>query len=253
MEAFGARGWARAQEAGSSASASEEKTRPGDEAKELPEGVVEKAVKLLAKLDPAFRADDFRATLKPTADGRFDVVTFTRTSGTGPAECKVTIARPPAPTRTSADPALASGKLAPTTEGVDVEGRATSLADYRGKAVLLVFCIPRCPPCVSFYEEGKKLVKTYEGRPFAVVEIMGNATRDEARKVVADAQLPWPVIWEGDPDDGSLQDRWKVDRFPSFWLVDHEGRLVASSDQARGRLEETVAEAEAALRSRSGK
>ena len=194
---------------------------------EASKAAVEKAAKLLEDADPEFRVADFDAKASPTVDGMFHRVEFRRKAGAGKGRYEATIPVPPRETAASRDPALRPGSPAPKTAGVDPDGKPVDLADLKGKAVVLVFCVPNCPPCKDFYANAAELYRDFDGRPFAILEVMGGPTIDAAREAARAAALPWPVICEGEPDDDSNQARWKVEIFTTFWLIDPEGRIVA--------------------------
>jgi peroxiredoxin len=157
----------------------------------------------------------------------FHRVDFVRKAGSGEARRSVTIPVPPPETAATRDPALRPGLPAPKTEGADSDGKPVGLADLRGKAVVLVFCSPNCPPCKDFHGRAGELYKGLEGRSFAILEVMGADTVEAAREAARAADPPWPVLCDGEPDEDSIQARWKVEAYPTFWLIDPEGRIVA--------------------------
>lgn len=201
-------------------------------ADEASRSAVEKAVKLLEAADAEFRAVEFDAVATPSADGRFHRVEFTRKAGSGKERHSVSIPVPPRATSASRDPALRPGSLAPRTAAADADGEPIDLKDLRGKAVVLLFCVPNCPPCKNFYDQAGDAYKDFKDRPFAILEVMGGPTVEAARRAARAAALPWPVVCEGEPDEGSIQARWKVEAFPTFWLIDADGRIAAEPSLA---------------------
>lgn len=209
---------------------------------------IAKATLLLERADPEFKSGDFRATTTPSADGHFHSVKFLRVAGSGRDQMVVNV-------RVTEDPGadkrdllnLKPGAHAPATAGVDVYGTPIGLEEYDGKVVLIVFCTPTCGPCRAFYEQGKRLVKQFEGKPFAVVEVVGCCTQDQGMKMTEAEHLPWRVLWDGELSIGPVQKQWGVEGYPTFWLIDHKGGIVGNFEDSRF-IAEKVAEAEAALK-----
>ena len=61
------------------------------------------------------------------------------------------------------------GKLAPPIAGPDVDGRPVSLADYKGKVVLVDFWATWCPPCVASIPALNTLAQKYHDQGFVIV------------------------------------------------------------------------------------
>lgn len=127
-------------------------------------------------------------------------------------------------------PSAALGKAAPDMELTDTSGRNFRLSDYQGKLLLLDFWPSWCKPCVAEFAEIKKTLQKYEGQPFAVIGInIDEAARlEQARKVIADHQLPWPQVMEGKGRFipvyqvyGRLPER--MNSFPAYVAIDRQG------------------------------
>lgn len=117
---------------------------------------------------------------------------------------------------------LIPGKLAPATEGRDIAGREVSLTDYRGKVVLLIFSGHWCGPCRTLYPLENKLSRDYATRPFTILGVNSDKSRDLVRKVVETEKMTWPIIWEGSTR-GPMATQWNVNGWPLVVLIDHLG------------------------------
>jgi peroxiredoxin len=118
---------------------------------------------------------------------------------------------------------LVVGKKAPATAGTDLAGEKLTLADYRGKTVLLTFTGHWCAACRTLYPQERELVKSMDGRPFTIVSINSDDSRDAVKKVLEDEKLPWPTIWDGGSTEGPLATMWNVSAWPLVVLIDHDG------------------------------
>ncbi len=128
------------------------------------------------------------------------------------------------------------GKPAPEFALEDLSGKKVSLADYKGKAVLVNFWATWCGPCKIETPWLVDLRNQYAGQGF---EILGVSTddidRDDSKmlgtekKEIGDfvqrMHMPYPVLIEGDklskPYGG-------LDAMPTSFFVDRSGKIVAA-------------------------
>ena len=98
--------------------------------------------------------------------------------------------------RVNADPPLAwVGKVLPDfSSAVDLEGKPISLADYRGKVLLLDFWATRynrIPTLGAVYEK-------YHHRGFDIIGINLDVDETVLREFIAENPLPWRQIFDGE-------------------------------------------------------
>jgi cytochrome c biogenesis protein CcmG, thiol:disulfide interchange protein DsbE len=130
-----------------------------------------------------------------------------------------------------------------TFETLDGEGEI-SLADYRGKAVVLNFWASWCIPCRT---EAPLLQETWERHRddgLVVLGIDAQDLRTDARRFVERYGLTYPIAYDG---NGASLGRFGNTGFPETWFVGRDGRLVGEhiiGEFDREQLERNV---EAAL------
>jgi peroxiredoxin len=126
---------------------------------------------------------------------------------------------------------LKAGTPAPSFELPDLAGGTVSLAEQRGRRVLLVFSDPDCGPCEELLPELARLDRQRQNDGLSVVVISRGGLEENRRKAEAFG-LQFPV---------ALQSGWKLSKkygifaTPVAFLVDEEG--VIERDVARGRSE----------------
>ncbi len=114
------------------------------------------------------------------------------------------------------------GQPAPMVQAVDLQGRTTTLADYRGKVVLLNFWATWCPPCRREMPSMERLRQKMTGRPLEIVALDSAETREDVQAYLAQMALGFPVLLDV---DGLNTRRWKVYALPTSFLLDAEGRI----------------------------
>lgn len=130
---------------------------------------------------------------------------------------------------------LVVGKPVPEIEGEDLDGRRLKLSDYRGKVVVIVFWASWCGGCMREVPKEKELVQRMRGRPFVLLGVNGDENRDQARRAVAKAGIPWRSWVSGIHKEG-IHTRWGIQAWPTIFVVDHRGMLCHADDFAHEKL-----------------
>ncbi len=111
---------------------------------------------------------------------------------------------------------------APAMQAVDLQGQTRSLADYRGRVVLLNFWATWCPPCRREMPSMERLRRSMAGRPLEILAVDSAETPEDVRAFLKTLALGFPILL--DPD-GQNTRRWKVYALPTTFLLDGEGRI----------------------------
>jgi peroxiredoxin len=135
-------------------------------------------------------------------------------------------------------------KKAPNFTLKDTLGHDFSLADYRGKVVVLNFWTKTCGPCIEEMPEVADLARILKPMSdVALVTISTDETGQEAidaLKSVLREQPPFPVLM--DPDAKVVRGAFGTTLFPETWIIDKDGVIRARFDGAREWSNATVVE-----------
>jgi thiol-disulfide isomerase/thioredoxin len=117
---------------------------------------------------------------------------------------------------------------APELKFKDLEGRMHDLAGLRGKVVLINFWATWCPPCRREMPSMERLTQTLKGEAFMAlaVDVGEDADTIETFTSQLDATPTFPILLD---TRGRSMKAWKVSGLPTTFLVDKQGRIVASA------------------------
>ncbi|MDO7884250.1 redoxin domain-containing protein [Hymenobacter cheonanensis] len=130
--------------------------------------------------------------------------------------------------------ATAIGAQAPLFTQRTPSGQQVSLADYRGKFVLLDFWASWCVPCRAENPAVLKAYETFKGRNFEVLGVSLDAekSREEWVKAIADDHMPWTQVSDLHGFDSAVAQQYGVKSIPQNFLIDPSGKIVASNLRA---------------------
>jgi peroxiredoxin len=163
---------------------------------------------------------------------------------------------PSAPGDTTAGPSSANpdsedgmkdirGQVAPAFTLTSVDGQKVSLADYKGKAVLVNFWAVWCAPCKIEMPWFAEFQQKYGAQGFQALGIATDApSKDEMLKVIAKAGVNYPIL----SADSKVGDAFGgVDYLPESFYIGRDGKVVeetsglASKDEVEANIKKALA------------
>ncbi len=119
---------------------------------------------------------------------------------------------------------LSNTPQAPAIEFVDKNGKKATLADFKGKTVLLNFWATWCPPCIREMPALNELGKEFKNSNFVVVAIAtGRQGRENPDKFLEKRELN-DIISYHDPGQEFLK-LFNMNTLPVSFIIDEEGLM----------------------------
>jgi len=123
---------------------------------------------------------------------------------------------------------------APTFTLANLKGEKVSLADLKGKIVVLDYWATWCGPCVASFPGMQKAMAKYSGNPNVVFLFVNTWQTEENREKVvtdfiAEKKLNFNVLYDTknakDPSKFDVVSAYKVDGIPTKFIIDGEGNI----------------------------
>jgi peroxiredoxin len=143
---------------------------------------------------------------------------------------------------------LGVGKPAPAFTLTDNTGKKVSLSDLRDKVVYLDFWGTWCSPCMQeMTESAPALKKKFEGRDVVFLYISVGDSEDKWQKTLAEKQFAGANSVHLRSPTNEEANAYHVSGYPSYFLIDREGRFVQLHTLRPSEGDKTVAAIEQAL------
>jgi peroxiredoxin len=112
---------------------------------------------------------------------------------------------------------------APALALMDTQGNSRSLADYRGRVVLVNLWATWCPPCKEEMPALQAFYDQYQEQGLVVIAINDGDPATDVLQFVKDYRLTFPV-WL-DPTYIATEQAFKTLNLPSSFVIDRAGNI----------------------------
>ena len=117
-------------------------------------------------------------------------------------------------------------------------GNELKLSDLKGKYVLLDFWGTWCGPCVKGIPDLVKLHEEFKKKQFEIVSIAVKSERQAFDELIEEHGMNWLHAWQANSRGGMVQ-LYNINAFPTFILIDPEGKIVSKTNDT-DKLKELI-------------
>jgi thiol-disulfide isomerase/thioredoxin len=137
---------------------------------------------------------------------------------------------------------LVVGAKFPDFNEKDLSGRPMSIANDKGRVVLVDFWATWCPVCLIELPNTLEVYEKYHGKGFDIIGVSLDEDQPTLESFIKEKGMAWPQYFDGKKWDNKLAMKYGVEAAPTTYLLDGTGKIIA--ENLRGpALEAAVANA----------
>ena len=121
------------------------------------------------------------------------------------------------------------GQPFPDFKEVDLEGNPLSVAQFKGKVVLVDFWATWCGPCIQELPNVLETYQQYHEKGFEIIGISLDNKKESLTQFIENRKMSWPQFFDGNGWDNKLAVQYGIKSIPATYLVDAEGNLAAKN------------------------
>lgn len=121
----------------------------------------------------------------------------------------------------------AEGKTAPAFSMKDINGKMVSLADFKGKYVLIDFWASWCGPCRAENPNVVKAFEAYKAKGFTILGVSLDDNAEKWKAAIDKDHLTWTHVSDLSGWKNPVAKLYGVSAVPTNFLVDPSGKIIA--------------------------
>jgi len=137
---------------------------------------------------------------------------------------------------------LVEGTKFPDFNEKDMAGKPLSIANYKGKVVLVDFWATWCVPCVAEMPNVIQTYQKYHAQGFEIIGVGLDRDQQTLERFIKENNVTWPEFFDGHGFDNKLAVKYGIMGIPTSFLLDGNGTIIAKDLRGK-KLEQAVAKA----------
>jgi len=141
----------------------------------------------------------------------------------------------PAPEPTLAG-TLVENSVFPDFQATDLDGKPMSLANFKGKIVMVDFWATWCPPCRAEAPNIAGVYQKYHDQGFEIIGISLDHPGDQDKLIsfTKENKMPWGEYYDGAEGPMKIARKYGINSIPTSFLIDGNGKIIAAGPALRG-------------------
>ncbi len=120
------------------------------------------------------------------------------------------------------------GKMADEIALPSPNGDTVRLSSLKGKVVLIDFWASWCGPCRMSNKQLVKIYPKYKDKGFEILGVSLDEKAEPWKKAISKDKISWLQVNDNGGWDAKTVINWQISAIPTSFLVDKEGRLIAT-------------------------
>ena len=129
---------------------------------------------------------------------------------------------------------------APQAKFTEIKGSQFTLAQLKGKPVIINFWATECPGCVNEIPLFVELYKKYAPQNLVIIEVaMGYDPESQVREMVRQKQMDYPIVLDS---DNQLVKTFNINVTPTTLFISKDGKMIKRKlgEMSHSELETTI-------------
>src|SRR5262249_9725596 len=86
----------------------------------------------------------------------------------------------------------------------------------------------------------RSLVESRKDKPFTIVAVNSDQTREKLKDVMAKENITWPQFFDGGGTSGPIATTWNVTGWPTLYLIDAKGVIRHKNLRDEAAMEKAI-------------